>query len=126
MNVTKRKKKLIPKLSSIGTTITLLLIQCNQCFAETIGTAEVDAATDNIKRAITSIAMPLGRVLIFASVVIAALKMIANANNPQKRAESIGALAWICGGGVTLGASLIIAGIIVNIATNNTNILLGS
>jgi hypothetical protein len=52
--------------------------------------------------------------------------MIANANNPQKRAESIGALAWICGGGVTLGASLIIAGIIVNIATNNTNILLGS
>ena len=61
MNVTKRKKKLIPKLSSIGTTITLLLIQCNQCFAETIGPAEVDAATDNIKRAITSIAMPLGR-----------------------------------------------------------------
>ena len=61
MNVTKRKKKLIPKLSSIGTTITLLLIQCNQCFAETIGTAEVDAATDNIKRAITSIAMPLGQ-----------------------------------------------------------------
>ena len=64
-------------------------------------------------------------VLIFASVVIAALKMIANANNPQKRAESIGALAWICGGGVTLGASLIIAGIIVNIATNNTNISTG-
>ena len=61
MNVTKRKKKLISKLSSIGTTITLLLIQCNQCFAETIGTAEVDAATDNIKTAITSIAMPLGR-----------------------------------------------------------------
>lgn len=61
MNVTKRKRKLIAKLSSIGTTITLLLIQCNQCFAETIGTAEVDAATDNIKRVITSIAMPLGR-----------------------------------------------------------------
>ena len=61
MNITKKKKKLIPKLSSIGTTITLLLIQCNQCFAESIGTAEVDAATDNIKRVITSIAMPLGR-----------------------------------------------------------------
>ena len=39
--------------------------------------------------------------------------MIANSNNPQKRAESIGALAWICGGGVILGASLIIAGIII-------------
>lgn len=61
MNVAKMKKKLIPKLSSIGTAITLLLIQCNNCFAETIGTAEVEAATDNIKRVITSIAMPLGR-----------------------------------------------------------------
>ena len=68
----------------------------------------------------------LAGVLIFASVVVAALKMIANANNPQKRAESIGSLAWICGGGVVLGASLIIAGIIVNVATNNTEQLLGS
>lgn len=125
MNVTKGKKKLIAKLSSIGTTITLLLIKSNQCFAESIGTAEVQTATDNIKRVITSIAMPLGGVLIFASVVIAALKMIINANNPQKRAESIGSLAWICGGGVILGASLIIAGIIINVATNNTGSLLG-
>lgn len=52
--------------------------------------------------------------------------MIANSNNPQKRAESIGSLAWICGGGVILGASLIIAGIIINIATNNSGNLLGS
>ena len=66
-----------------------------------------------------------GGVLIFASVVVAAIKMIANANNPQKRSESIGSLAWICGGGVILGASLIIAGIIVNVATNNTGSLLG-
>lgn len=126
MNVKKRKKKITSKFSSIGATITLLLIQCNTCFAETIGTAEVEAATDNIKRVITSIAMPLGGVLIFASIVIVALKMIANANNPQKRAESIGALAWICGGGVILGASLVIAGIIINIATNNSGTLLGS
>lgn len=63
MNITKRKKKLISKISSLGTTITLLLIQCNQCFAESIGTAEVQTATDNIKRVITSIAMPLGRCL---------------------------------------------------------------
>lgn len=63
MNITKRKKKLISKISNIGTTITLLLIQCNQCFAESIGTAEVQTATDNIKRVITSIAMPLGRCL---------------------------------------------------------------
>lgn len=119
------KKTLMPKVSALITTITLIAIKSNVCFAEGIGTAEVQAATDNIKRVITSIAMPLGGILIFASIVVAALKMIANANNPQKRAESIGSLAWICGGGVILGASLIIAGIIINIATNNTGSLLG-
>ena len=96
MNLSKKKKQLLTKLSTIGTTILLLSFRTNFCFAESIGKAEVDAATQNIKRVITSIAMPLGGVLIFASVVVAAIKMIANANNPQKRAESIGSLAWIC------------------------------
>ena len=127
MNLSKRKNQIIAKLSSITTIITLLVIKTNFCFATNsgIGTQEVKTATDNIKRVITSIAMPLGGVLIFASIVVAAIKMIANANNPQKRAESIGSLAWICGGGVILGASLIIAGIIINVATNNTGNLLG-
>ncbi len=125
MNLTKRKNKIISKLSTLAIPILLVVMRTSQCFAESIGTEEVQAATDNIKRVITSIAMPLGGVLIFASVVIAALKMIANSNNPQKRSESIGSLAWICGGGVILGASLIIAGIIINVATNNTGNLLG-
>lgn len=54
----KEKRKL---LTSIGTTLTMLAIQI-QCFAtesSTIGTAEVTQATENIKRVITSIAMPL-------------------------------------------------------------------
>ena len=125
MEVTKKKNQIIKKLSTAGTTAMILALQANQVFAESIGTEEVQTATDNIKRVITSIAMPLGGVLIFASVVVAALKMIANSNNPQKRSESIGSLAWICGGGVILGASLIIAGIIINVATNNTGSLLG-
>lgn len=124
MKLKERKKQIIAKLSTVGATMTLLAIQANQVFAESIGTEEVQTATDNIKRVITSIAMPLGGVLIFASVVVAALKMIANSNNPQKRSESIGSLAWICGGGVILGASLIIAGIIINVATNSTGELL--
>lgn len=125
MKLTERKQKIITKLSTAGITAMILAIHANQVFAESIGTEEVQTATDNIKRVITSIAMPLGGVLIFASVVVAALKMIANSNNPQKRSESIGSLAWICGGGVILGASLIIAGIIINVATNNTGSLLG-
>ena len=58
------KKKILSKLSAIGTTITLFAIKANMVFAaETggsgIGTAEVQTATENIKRVITSIAMPL-------------------------------------------------------------------
>lgn len=118
------KKKILTKLSTIGTMLTFIVLKTNMCFATGIGTQEVEVATENIKRAITSIAMPLGGMLIFASIVVAAIKMIANANNPQKRAESISSLAWICGGGVILGASLIISGIIINISTNNTGDLL--
>ncbi len=127
MKKNQTKNKIIKKLSKIGMALTLIAIKSsNMVFATEFGTAQVETATDNIKRVITSIAMPLGGVIIFGSVVIAAVKMIINANNPQKRAESVSSLAWICGGGVVLGASLIIASIIVNIATNSTNALLGS
>lgn len=62
MNLTKKKKQLLTNLSTIGTTLTLIAIKSNVCLAATtIGTAEVETATDNIKRVITSIAMPLGR-----------------------------------------------------------------
>lgn len=44
----------------------------------------------------------------------------------KKELKVSGSLAWICGGGVILGASLIISGIIVNVATNNSGSLLGS
>ena len=104
----------------------IVMLKNNNIFAsEGIGTAEVAQATDNIQRVITYIAMPLGGILIFASIVIVSLKMIINANNPQKRTESIGSLAWICGGAILLGLSLIVSGIIINIATNNTGNLIG-
>lgn len=104
----------------------IVMLKNNNIFAsEGIGTAEVAQATDNIQRVITSIAMPFGGILIFASIVIVSLKMIINANNPQKRTESIGSLAWICGGAILLGLSLIVSGIIINIATNNTGNLIG-
>lgn len=124
MKLTKKKKQIITKVFATAMTVALILVQGATCFATSIGTAEVKTATDNIKRVITSIAMPLGGLLIFASIVVAAFKMIANSNNPQKRSESIGSLAWICGGGVILGTSLIIAGIVINVATNNTGNLI--
>ena len=57
MNLT--KKKILAKLSTFSTILTLISIKTNMCFASGIGTQEVQAATDNIKRVITSIAMPL-------------------------------------------------------------------
>lgn len=53
--------KIIKKISKLCIPITLILVQSNYCFATGIGTAEVQTATENIKRVITSIAMPLGR-----------------------------------------------------------------
>ena len=75
MKLTQKKKKIITKLSTIGTTITLLAIKSNVCFAEGgIGTAEVQTATDNIKRVITSIAMPLRRNFNFCKYRSSSLK----------------------------------------------------
>lgn len=59
MSLTKKKKQLLTRLSTIGTTMSLLAIKGSISFAESIGTAEVETATENIKRVITSIAMPL-------------------------------------------------------------------
>lgn len=75
MKLTQKKKKIITKLSTIGTTITLLAIKSSVCFAEGgIGTAEVQTATENIKRVITSIAMPLRRNFNFCKYCSSSLK----------------------------------------------------
>lgn len=105
--------------------VTLMIASTNvfaksEKITDAVGTEEVTTATENLKRVITSIAIPLGSIIIFASIVITALKMIFNSNNPNKRSESIGSLAWITGGGVLLGLSLVVAGIILNVATNGT------
>ena len=91
-----------------------------------INTAEINQATENIKNAVVKLAMPIGGILVFVSIVIIALKMIVNSNNANKRSESIGALAWVCAGTMLLGLSLIVAGIIISIATNGGGALIQS
>ena len=64
MSFKKKKNQIFSKIKAIGTITTLLAIKANMTFAtdsSTIGTAEVTEATENIKRVITSIAMPLRR-----------------------------------------------------------------
>ena len=65
MSFKRRKKQIITKLKEIGAIFTLFAMKTNMVFATeggtSIGTAEVETATENIKRVITSIAMPLRR-----------------------------------------------------------------
>jgi len=89
-----------------------------------ISTAEITQATENIKNAVIKLAMPIGGILVFVSIVIIALKMIVNANNANKRSESIGSLAWVCAGTMLLGLSLIVSGIILSVATNGAGSLI--
>ena len=97
---------------------TTLMLLPTKVFAEgSINTAEVIQATDNIKNAVIKLAMPIGGILVFVSIVIISLKMIVNSN--------IGALAWVCAGTMLLGLALIVSGIILSIATNGTGSLIG-
>ena len=121
MKVNKKIKNLFIKTTSA---ITLLLIKCSQVFASS-GSAEVEQATNNVKRAVTSIAMPVGALIILIAIIIASAKMIMYANNPQRRSESISSLAWILGGAIMLGLSIIITSVIINISTNGTGTLIG-
>lgn len=104
---------------------TLMLLPAKVFAAQgSISTAEVNQATENIKNAVIKLAMPIGGILVFVSIVIIALKMIVNSNNANKRSESIGALAWVCAGTMLLGLSLIVSGIILSIATNGGGALI--
>ncbi|MCI8396444.1 MAG: hypothetical protein HFJ52_01805 [Clostridia bacterium] len=55
MHLIKKTKR----LSAMATTTLISLAMNSTVFASGIGTAEVQTATENIKRVITSIAMPL-------------------------------------------------------------------
>lgn len=128
-NLKENVKKLIYKIRNKIWVIpaTLMMIQTKVFAAEgSISTAEVNQATENIKNAVIKLAMPIGGILVFVSIVIIALKMIVNSNNANKRSESIGSLAWVCAGTMLLGLSLIVSGIILSVATNGGGALIQS
>ena len=123
--ITKNKKiNLKTKLTTIATPLLVMLLNA-RTYATTIGTQEVETATQNIKDAVIKIAMPIGTVLMFVSIVIIAIKLIVNANNPNKRSEGIGGLAWVAAGFMLLSLALIVSGIILSIATNGSGAMVG-
>ena len=126
-NIKENLKKVYYKLKNkIWVLPTTLMLMPTKVFGTdgSISTAEVNQATENVKNAIIKLAMPIGGILVFVSIVIIALKMIVNANNANKRSESIGSLAWVCAGTMLLGLSLIVSGIILSVATNGAGSLI--
>ena len=127
--MTTKKKKTKLRLSTIATSMatTLWVMLLNaRTYASTIGTQEVETATQNIKDAVIKLAMPVGSVLMFVSIVIIAIKLIVNANNPNKRSEGIGGLAWVAAGFMLLSLALIVSGIVLSVATNGSGSMVGS
>lgn len=128
MNIKKlneKKTKIFEKINKLkwtlySTPIFIAIIDSKVYAESSISTTEIKTATDNIKNAVVKLAIPIGSVLMFVSIVIIALKMIANSGNPSKRTESIGSLAWVAGGFLLLGLALIVSGIVLSIATNGT------
>lgn len=112
-------------LSSLITTASVMLINLRTYAATTIGTQEVETATQNVKDAVIKLAMPVGSVLMFVSIVIIAIKLIVNANNPNKRSEGIGGLAWVAAGFMLLSLALIVSGIILSVSTNGSGSMIG-
>lgn len=120
-----RKTKILSRINKLrwslySTPIFMALFNAKVYAASSISTTEVTTATDNIKNAVVKLAIPIGSVLMFVSIVIIALKMIANSSNPSKRTESIGSLAWVAGGFLLLGLALVVSGIVLSIATNGS------
>lgn len=84
-----------------------------------IDTKAVTTITSKIKVAVTTLAMPIGSVLIFICVVLTAIKLAVNHNNPKARTENLSSIGWLVIAGLLLGASLVVAGIIVSVTSNN-------
>lgn len=125
MQIKKNKLKKKLKLATLTAPLMVMLCNLNVYAASTIGTQEVETATQNIRDAVIKLAMPVGSVLMFVSIVIIAIKLIVNANNPNKRSEGIGGLAWVAAGFMLLSLALIVSGIVLSVATNGSGAMIG-
>lgn len=121
----KRKININKYIMSSLAFLSIALIKARVFAASTIGTQEVETATQNIKDAVIKLAMPIGSVLMFVAIVIIAIKIIVNANNPNKRTEGVGGLAWVAAGFMLLSLALIISGIVLSVATNGSGAMIG-
>lgn len=75
--------------------------------AEQVSTKLVEVLKDIIQ--------PIGSLVIFAVVAFTAFKLITTAHKPDERAQAMGSLPYILGGGIALGAVMLLSGFIVGL-----------
>lgn len=122
-NIKEKVYKLNEKACAISAITTISAFNLfNKAFAageSSINTQQVSDVTGKIKDAVTSLAMPIGSLLIFISVVLTAIRIAIHHNNPKSRSEDLSSIGWLVIAGLLLGASLVIAGIIIKVTSNN-------
>ena len=81
------------------------------------GVAERSAEQVSTKlvEVLKGIIQPLGALVIFAVVAFTAFKLVTTAHKPDERAQAMGSLPYILGGGVALGAVMLLSGFIVGL-----------
>lgn len=85
-----------------------------------IPTGQINTVMQNIKNAISAIAMPIGSLCILASVILVGIRIIVMHYNPVGRSAALTSLLWVAVGSLVLGLAILITGGIINISTNNT------
>lgn len=75
-----------------------------------------------IKNIVNQLALPIASVLIFACVVIIAIKIIINHYNPIERVKSLAGISRVLTGALIIGGSLILADIIIMIVLSGVYI----
>ncbi|MEW6727531.1 MAG: hypothetical protein AB1327_11345 [Bacillota bacterium] len=77
--------------------------------------ATADSVATKLVDVVKEVLQPLGALCIFVAIAWTAFKLIVTANKPQERAEAMSAIPYILGGGVALGATMLLAGFVVGL-----------
>lgn len=99
-------------------TVTLwFLLAQTALAAEDISEKTAEEVSGSFIALASSLAKPLGGALIFVSILYCGAKIVATANKPRERAEALGAIPYIFGGGLVIGGAIILAGFIMGMWT---------
>ncbi|MTI84404.1 MAG: hypothetical protein FH756_10965 [Firmicutes bacterium] len=102
----------------ISPTLSLFFLTAKSANAANYGGIDVTdggSLGTKIVEVVQQVGMPIGGGLLFLSVVAVAIMMMTSAFKPDKKASAMGALGYVAGGGIILGAAMFIAGALLGI-----------